>query len=379
MDLGELREQINEVDDKLLDLYCRRMALVRGVAQYKIENDMPVFHPEREEQIIRRMTEKAESDSAAGAKVLFTALMDVSKVYQHKLLAERGKQNGFEKLIGESLAQARPVPMAASVACSGVPGAYAHEAAQMLFALPEMHYYRQFEDVFEAVSDGEQDFGVLPIENSIAGSVGAVYDLLRRYRLYICKSCKLPIHHCLLTSGDVPIKNITDVYSHEQALSQCSAFFRSHPGMRPHVYSNTAAAAKYVSQLESQTAAAIASPVCSKLYGLRVARENLQNTRLNFTRFIVVSRDLLIPRDADKISLSLTLPHVQGALSRILNRFSMNALNLTKLESRPLPETDFEFQFYFDLTGSVRDQNVRSLLSSLSEEIEQFEFLGNYA
>lgn len=376
MELEELREQINGIDKEILSLFTRRMRLAGQVARYKQERGLPIFQAEREQQILRRVGEEA-GEFSGSAQVLFTTLMDVSKSYQRQLLAHTGESE-LRRRIEAAIAAGRRVPEEASVACAGVPGAYAHEAVQALFHRPDIRFCERFDGVFAAVADGEADFGVVPIENSIAGSVDAVYDLLRRYELTICGSHKLPVDHCLLTCGDVPAGGITDVYSHEQALSQCSQFLGGHPEIRAHMDTTTAAAARRVAQMASPHAAAIASRACAELYGLHIAREGLQNIRPNFTRFLVISKELIIPPDASKISLSLTLPHVTGSLGRILTRFSSLSLNLTKLESRPRPDTDFEFRFYFDFDGSVREAAVRDLLCSLEEETAQFEFLGNY-
>ena len=378
MDLESLRGEINQIDDALVELYCRRMEIVSQVGNYKLEHHLPIFHPEREAEVIRRMSQKAGSPYQEGARVLFTTLMDVSKSYQHALIASRGEKNALRRQIEEALESGRTVPDTAPVALQGVEGAYSHEAACVLFREPQLHFYPQFEDVFKAVSKGDEPFGVLPIENSSAGSVSEVYDLLERYRLTICGMHKLPLRHCLLTREEVPLEEITDIYSHEQALHQCSAFLREHPHIRPHIYSNTAAAAQFVAAEGGRHSAAIASADSAKRYGLQVRCSDLQNAAHNFTRFIVVSRELILPPDASRISLSLTLPHRTGSLYRLITRFAMNSLNLTKLESRPLPNTDFEFLFYFDFDGSVRDPEVLALLCSLSEELGRFEFLGNY-
>ncbi len=376
MELEELREQINGIDEEILSLFTRRMSLAGQVARYKQEHGLPIFQQERERQILRRVGEKA-GEFSGSAQVLFTTLMDVSKSYQRQILAHTDRSE-LRRRIEAAVAAGRRVPEEADVACAGVPGAYAHEAVLALFKRPALRFCERFDGVFAAVAGGEADFGVVPIENSIAGSVDAVYDLLRQYKLTICGSYKLPVDHCLLACSGADAGAITDVYSHEQAISQCSQFLSGHPGIRAHVDTTTAAAAKRVAEMNSPRAAAIASRACAEYYGLRIVREGLQNVRPNFTRFLVISKELIIPPDANKISLSLTLPHETGSLGRILTRFSSLSLNLTKLESRPRPDTDFEFRFYFDFDGSVREDAVRDLICSLEEETGQFEFLGNY-
>ncbi|WP_132083885.1 bifunctional chorismate mutase/prephenate dehydratase [Harryflintia acetispora] len=377
MDLEALRGEIDEIDSELVRLFCRRMDTVRAVAQYKSEHGLPVFHPERERKVIEKVSARAGKEYGTGAGVLFQTIMDISKSYQHiQLSGERGAR--LRAQIGAALGSGATLPKKARVACQGVPGAYSHEAARQMFPSPDLSFCGQFEDVFEAVRSGECDYGVLPIENSSNGSVTRVYDLLRDYRLTICRSYKLPVNHCLLTSGETDLQKLTDIYSHEQGLGQCSQFLRQNPQLRVHIYRNTAAAAKFVADCGSATAAAIASEECARLYGLTVAARDFQNARQNFTRFICMSRELIIEPGANKISLSLTLPHTAGSLYRLISRFAAQSLNLTKLESRPLPDTDFEFLFYFDFEGSVREKPVLDLLCSLQEELGHFEFLGNY-
>ncbi len=202
---------------------------------------------------------------------------------------------------------------------------------------------------------------------------------MRKYNLFIVKGVKLKIDHCLLAKSNLPLEEITDLYSHEQAIHQCAQFLKEHPHIRVHVYSNTAAAAKMVSESENPHVAAIASRACADLYGLQVIREHLQFSQVNFTRFICISKRAMILEHADKVSISLRLPHVTGSLYQMITRFAVNRLNLTKLESRPLADTDFEFLFYFDFEGNVKNPDVLSLIRSLDYELDSFQFLGNYS
>lgn len=380
MGLDSLRSEINDIDEQMIQLFCRRMEVVEQVADYKIKHGLPVYHPDRERQIIETVSKKAGPHLADSAKVLYAAIMDVSKSLQHKRIVQSSQEMSLCDKIAQAIqAPEIDIPSSARVACQGVEGAYSFEACHTLFEQPEISFYPTFDGVFDAVDRGQCQYGVVPIENSSAGSVTAVYDLLKRYHLYIAKGVKLKIDHCLLTKTDLPLTEITDLYSHEQAIHQCAEFLKEHPSIRVHVYSNTAAAAKMVSESDDPHIAAIASKSCGQRYGLHIAKEHLQFSQVNFTRFICISKRMIILDGADKISISLRLPHVAGSLYQMITRFAVNQLNLTKLESRPLPDTDFEFQFYFDFEGSVKNQNVLDLLRSLDYELDSFQFFGNYS
>ncbi len=379
MDLDTLRLEINEIDEQIIQLFCRRMEIVEQVADYKIRHGLPVYHPDREQQVIERVSQKAGPRLADSAKVLYTTMMDVSKSLQHKRIAQATEEMSLgDKLMDAAHSSPADLPVHAQVACQGVEGAYSFEACHKLFGQPELSFFPSFEEVFEAVDSGRCEYGVVPIENSSAGSVTAVYDLMRKYNLFIVKGVKLKIDHCLLTKSDLPLEKITDLYSHEQAIHQCAEFLKEHPNIRVHVYSNTAAAAKMVSESENPYVAAIASKACADLYGLHIVKEHLQFSQVNFTRFICISKRAAILDGADKISISLRLPHVTGSLYQMITRFAVNQLNLTKLESRPLADTNFEFLFFFDFEGNVKNPDVLNLIRSLDYELNSFQFLGNY-
>lgn len=379
MDLDTLRLEINEIDEQIIQLFCRRMEIVEQVVDYKIRHGLPVYHPDREQQVIERVSQKAGPHLADSAKVLYTTMMDVSKSLQHKRIAQATEEMSLgDKLMDAAHSSPADLPVHAQVACQGVEGAYSFEACHKLFGQPELSFFPSFEEVFEAVDSGRCEYGVVPIENSSAGSVTAVYDLMRKYNLFIVKGVKLKIDHCLLTKSDLPLEQITDLYSHEQAIHQCAEFLKEHPNIRVHVYSNTAAAAKMVSESENPYVAAIASKACADLYGLHIVKEHLQFSQVNFTRFICISKRAAILDGADKISISLRLPHVTGSLYQMITRFAVNQLNLTKLESRPLADTDFEFLFFFDFEGNVKNPDVLNLIRSLDYELNSFQFLGNY-
>jgi chorismate mutase / prephenate dehydratase len=263
------------------------------------------------------------------------------------------------------------------VAAQGVPGSYAGIAAKKLCPGGEIVFYETWEEVFTAVGRGEADSGVLPIENSTAGSVLEIYDLLLKYRFYISGAIKLAINHCLLGVPGATENSVTDVYSHPQAFSQCRGFIKEH-GYSRHVCLNTAAAAKMVAGSGDVTKAAIASSDCAEIYGLDVIRAPIQQESGNRTRFISVTRRPETRPGADRISLVFALPHQTGSLYRILARFAQGGHNLTKIESRPVPDRPFEYYFYVDFCGNVGAEKTAAMLGELQKELPVFHFLGNY-
>ncbi len=263
------------------------------------------------------------------------------------------------------------------IAYQGIKGANSYEAAQRLFPESDLTAYKSFDDVFRAVEDGECAYGVLPVENSTAGSVAAVYDLILRYRFYIVGVLDLPIDYCLAGLKQSTLGDIEKVISHPQALSQCEQYI-SRMGFESAACSNTAVAARDTAREKRLNLAAVCSYKAAEEYGLKVLDDHLQDNKNNKTRFIVISKKLYINENANKVSLCFSLPHVTGALFHMLQRFDALGLNLTKIESRPIPDKDFEYLFYLDFSGSVKSEGVTSLLCKLSGELPEFSFLGNY-
>lgn len=293
------------------------------------------------------------------------------------------KQENLLPIYGETeldkiLLQKRELPIQAKVACQGVTGSFSHQAADSFFAEPEIVFLPQFEDVFRAVEEEQVEYGILPIENSTAGSVIAVYDLMRQYNFYIVKEALVPVQHCLLGCPGTSLETVVDIYSHSQAISQCQDFLHKHPQYHTNEYSNTAAAAQYIARQKDVTLASISSVKCAELYGLEMVAKDIQDITHNTTRFICIAKNPGFSEQANKISLCLNLPHKAGSLYHLLHKFSINQLNITKLESRPWPERKFEFLFYLDVEGNVHEPRVRWLLNELNNQLGYFKFLGNY-
>lgn len=373
MDLLDLRKEIDNIDEQLIPLLLKRMSISEQVARYKVERGIPVLNAEREQQILDNVAAKCgvQGDTI---KTVFSATMDASRALQHKII---GGGKKLRDTIEGAKSTGKLTANGESVACQGVEGAYSGVTANTLFPDSPVRFYKQFEDVFEAVNKGEAKYGVIPVENSTAGSVHESYDLIMKYRFYVVGAYDLKIEHCLCAKADTKYEDITDVYSHPQALSQCNNFLKSFDFTGVN-FSNTAAAAEFVAKSSKSNIAVICSELAAKKYGLKILKRNVQNNNNNRTRFIVISKELVIGEDADKISLIFSAPHTTGSLYRVLGRFSMAGLNLTKLESRPIENADFDYYFYVDVMGSVKDESTLDLICALYDELPEFEFLGNY-
>ena len=377
LNLDKLRNQLDEIDQQILQLFRRRMETVQAVAAYKKAKGLPVFQGQREREILNRAAEQAGPELEDAAHILYATLLDLSRSSQNRILTAPGP---LSEKIRKAMAETPNLfPKHSLVACQGVEGAYSQQACDKFFPAANILYFRNFEGVFQAVEQGLCPYGVLPIENSTHGTVDEVYDLMQRYACYIVRSIKLKIDHVLLTPPGVSLEDVREVFSHEQAIGQCSEFLKAHPNIKVTVCENTAAAAKMVAASGRKDCASISSRCCASLYGLHAAAENIQNSDRNYTRFLCISRKLEIYPGANRISLMMALPHKPGALYAVIAKFSALGVNLTKLESRPVPGSDFEFRFYFDMEASVCSPSVLSLLDELAAGAEQFVFLGSYS
>jgi len=377
MELSELRNEINQIDEDLLRLFIKRMEVSSGVAEYKRQNHMPVLDTARERELLARIAEKAGEEMDEYALVLYSTILSLSRSYQHKKLAAESKYGAIIKNALESTEKL--FPEKARVACQGVEGAYSQLAAVKLFKLPSILYFSTFDGVFAAIESGMCDYGVLPIENSTAGSVKRVYDLMVHHNLYITRSIRVKIEHHLLAKPGTKISDIKEIFSHEQAIDQCAAFLRTLKNVKVTVCPNTAVAAQMVAQSDRSDVAALSARTCADLYGLSILADSVQDKSNNYTRFICVSRTPEIYPGADRTSIMLVTPHKPGALYNVLSRINALGLNLLKLESRPIPEKEFEFMFYFDIEASAYAPELLELISGLESDSEQFKYLGTYA
>lgn len=377
MDLADIRTRIDEIDNGILALFAERMELAADVAASKRATGKAVFDPARERDKLYRLVTAAPDAIKPEVASLFSLLMSMNKAAQLKILNADRTDSAAAQAKAALLAQDTPFPMTATVACQGVEGAYSQIAACRLFSTPKITFHPTFEGVFRAVRDGACEYGVLPIENSTAGSVNAVYDLLAEYRFSIVRSLRLKIDHQLLAKPGVALADVHEVFSHEQAIAQCSELL-DRLGVRVHVCENTARAAEFVATSDRTDIAALSSRSCAALYGLDVLAEDVQDEGNNYTRFVVISATPQVFPGATRTSLMVTLPHAPGALYRVLERLYALDINLVKLESRPIPNRDFEFLFYFDLDCPYGSPALDTLLDALDDVCERYTYIGSY-
>ena len=377
-DIESIRNEINSIDEELVKLFKRRLEIVEEVAASKRESGAAVTDPARERAILSRVSEAVGENYENGARLFFSTLFSISRARQRLML--NGQSPLLEKITKACGETPEKFPSRAVVACAGIEGSYAQQATSLLFPLPTILYFNGFEKVLEAVEQGLCPYGVLPIENSAAGSVAAVYDLMVKHQFHIVKAIRLKVNHVLLGVHGATLNDIREVASHPHALAQCNTFLKTYPSWKAIPEANTAVSAKALAASGQKTRAVIASRACAELYGMDVIAEGIAETAMNYTRFICISKNLEIYPDARKFSVMMSLPHRPGALNGIIAKFAAIDVNLTKLESRPIPGMDFEFRFVFDFEASPRDEHVLALLSELATdpEIEHFTFLGAY-
>lgn len=375
-ELEQLRGDIDAIDRQIVDLMKQRMETVAQVAEYKKANNIPVLDSGRERALLSKVGQEAGEELADYIQSMYRAIMAASRSYENGKLGRGSKvYDGIKKAMEETpqLFPQRPI-----VACQGIEGAYSQIACDRLFKVPSILYFQSFDHVFKAVESGMCQYGILPIENSTAGSVNAVYDLMIRHNFSIVRSARLKVSHNLLAKPGTKLEDIRDIYSHEQAISQCAGFLVGLKNVAVHVVENTAVAARMVAQSDHGDVAALSSRLCAEQYDLEIVRDNVQDQDNNYTRFICISKKPEIYPGADRTSLMMTLPHKPGTLYNVLAKFYALNINLQKLESRPLPNREFEFMFYFDVEASVYAPEMEKLFRDLEAESEQLRYLGTY-
>lgn len=374
MNLEDIRAEIDEIDEKLIDLFLRRMELGKSAMLEKKQCGKPIVDRLREREILKTASEKS-GDMSVYTRRFFKELMSLSRSYQG---AVSEGETPLAKHIADSLHRDAMFPKTAFVACQGIEGANSQQAADKLFPQGNIMYFESFDGVCGAVKSGLCDYAVLPIENSSYGSVHAVYDILKDGELSIVRGLKLCIHHELLAIPGTKLSEIKEIVSHEQAIGQCGKFLKS-LGDKVKISSctNTAAAAKTAS--ENKGVGAISPPGCAELYGLeKITADNIQDSENNYTRFVCVSAQSAIYPGANRISFVLSCRHEPGELYRLISIIDAMDVNILKLESKPIVGRDFEFMFFFDIEASVLEPGIIGMLEEISRSSESFVFLGNY-
>ena len=376
MDLNDIRKEIDGIDDQLVKLFVERMNLSAQVADYKKQNNLPIHVPAREREILMNAAKKAGPDMDNYVRVLYSMLFELSRSYQRKKNTETTPL--YQRITDSIENTPNLFPQSPMVACQGVEGAYSQIACEKIFKSPFIMYFKNFEGVFHAIEQGLCNYGILPIENSTAGSVKKVYDLMIRHNFSIVRTFRLKIDHNLLAKPGTNLSDVKVIYSHEQAINQCSDFLNNLKDVKIIPVANTAEAASLVSKSADRDVAAICSHACEELYDLISVADTIQDKGNNRTRFICISKNLEIYPGSDKTSIMMILNHKPGALYKVLARMYVLGINVIKLESRPIPDKDFEFMFYFDLETSIYSEEFVQLMCELDDLCEEFKYLGSY-
>lgn len=374
MDLMELREQIDAIDAQIVELCEQRMDISRQVAEYKISTGKRVFDRQREAEKLAKVRSLASNEFNGFCMVeLFEQIMAMSRKLQYRLLTEHGKLENLPFIGVDGLDRTE-----ARVVFQGADGAYSQAAMMRYFgdSIDSFHV-DTFRDAMSAIDEGSADFAVLPIENSTAGIVNEIYDLLQEYENYIVGEQIIGIEHCLLGVPGAGLEDIRTVYSHPQSLMQSSKYLAMHD-WRQISMQNNAFAAKKVAQDRDKSQAAIASEHAGAIYGLEVLQRKVNHSGTNSTRFIIVSGQKIFRKDAKKISICFEVPHESGSLYHMLSHFIYNHLNMTKIESRPIEDRNWEYRFFIDFEGNLADSAVKNALQGLRSEARNMKILGNY-
>ena len=376
MELKDLRNQIDAIDDELVHLFAKRMEISAQVAEYKKANKLPIYVPAREREILQDVAQKAGPNLDNYARVLYSMIFELSRSYQKK---KNDTVTPLYQTITESIEKTPKLfPQSPMVACQGVEGAYSQIACEKMFKSPFIMYFKNFDGVFQAIEKGLCQYGILPIENSTAGSVKKVYDLMIHHNFSIVRTFRMKVDHNLIALPGAKLSDIKQIFSHEQAINQCTEFLKTLPGVQIIPVENTAVAANMVAQSGRTDVAAISSHACESLYDLVSLADSIQDKGNNRTRFICISKNLEIYPGSDKTSIMMVLNHKPGALYKVLARLYVLGINVIKLESRPIPEKDFEFMFYFDLETSIYSEEFVQLMCELDDLCEEFKYLGSY-
>jgi len=368
------RKKIDEIDKQLLPLFLERMACSKAVADYKKANNMPILDKAREKAILDHKMSLVEPEKAGAVRDFFSSIMSISRAAQRKELTADKSNIDLSQIFTKGHLKADP-----TVVFQGVAGANSETALIKIFGDDcKRLNVMTFAETLDEVESGRADYAVLPLENASTGSISGVYELLESRDFYIVSEVDVSIEHCLVAHPDAKISDIETVYSHEQGYLQCKEFFKSYPRIEFQAYYNTAMAAKLIAGMGEKSKAAIADPRCADIYGLKILADNISTSHNNVTRFAAVAKKGILNEDCNKISILFTLPNESGTLSHILSEFSINGLNLVKIESRPRHDKNFEYMFFVDFEGNLLDEKVQRVMGTVAESTSYLKILGNY-
>ena len=379
LDLNKIRDDIDITDKQIVELFEKRMKLCESVAEYKIANGKEVLDVTREKQKIEKVVGLAGNDfNKKSVEELFKQIMAMSRKMQYQILSNHDIKNNIDNVIDFKEVDELKIENA-KVVYQGLEGAYAHDAVCQYFGEDcDMYHVETWRDAMEEVKEGRADYAVLPIENSTAGIVSQVYDLLVEYDNYIVGETFVKVEHALLGTKDATIEDIERVYSHPQSLMQSAKFLEEHRDWQQISLSNNAVSAKKVADDNDKTKAAIASVRAGKLYGLQILKEKVNYSDVNTTRFVIVGKNKIYQKDAGKVSICFELAHESGSLYNMLSHFIFNNLNMTNIESRPIEDKKWEYRFFIDIEGKLGDAAVKNALRGIGAEALKLMILGNY-
>lgn len=377
-DLNELRIKMDEADRDLIDALQRRMEIAEQIGYFKKGSGKAIYDAKREREKLAAIYDSADDRTKPYVSPVYSLLFEISRGLQSRI---NKIESDEVRIIDDAVSEmdSKPFPERAVVACQGVEGAFSQVACEKVFKIPSIMFMRNFSQVFSAIEAGLCKYGVLPVENSNAGTVSSVYDLMIANSFKIVRSVRVKVDHCCLMNKGSKLSDIKEVISHEQAINQCRGFIKSlGPDVKVTYYQNTAEAAKFVSESGRKDICCLSSVKCAELYGLDVIKEAVQDSGNNYTRFIVISKALEIYPGANRTSMMMILKHEPGALYKVLAFFYSRGINLVKLESRPLPGRDFEFMFYFDLETSIYTDGFAQMIAELDSMSMEYRYLGSY-
>lgn len=370
-----LREELDELDERIVRLFEERMDVCARVARYKIANGKKVLDRAREEEKLKSVGEMTQNEfNRQGIQELYKQILSMSRKLQYQLLTEEGVSGNLPFTEIEAIDRKR-----CRVVYQGVEGAYSHQAAMDYFGKEvNVFHVPSWRDCMEAIKEGMADYAVLPIENSSAGEVNDIYDLLEEYDNYIVGEQIIQVNHALLGLPDAELSDIRTVYSHPQALMQCEVYLEEQKEWKQVSLPNTAMAAEKIKEDQDKSQAAIASAAAAEFFGLKVLKMPINHNRFNSTRFIIVTNRKMYEKNAKKVSICFELPHKSGSLYSILSHIIYNNLNMCKIESRPIPDRNWEYHFFIDFYGNLNDSAVKNAIRGIMEEAVNFKILGNY-
>ena len=369
--LEDYRVEIDKIDREITQLLEKRMNVAKAISKYKMENNMQIFHPDREKMVIEKNKGYLENKEYEElVESFYDNLMYLSRLVQQKEIYPENKiytkpyKNDRENLV---------------VGYQGVAGSFGNEAMLKYFKnIKEAKSYEKFEEVFKAVENGEIEYGILPVENSSTGGIGTVEDLLKEYNLYIVGEECIKISQNLVGIKGATVDDIKEVYSHPQGFEQSTKFFDKHKNYNLIPYSNTAISAKLVSDLKDKSKAAIASERAAKLYDLKIIKKDVNDLKNNYTRFIVIGRDLECDETCDKVSILFSVEDTSGGLYNLIRDIKEFGLNMSKIESRPNRNNPWNYIFFVDFDGNLFDENIKQAVNVIARNSKYFKLLGCY-